>query len=67
MMQDMSADELEGFGNAIMNGGNMESMMSIVQSSISRMGGMPGMGAMPGMGSGGMPDLSMLSGLFGKK
>lgn len=70
MMQDLSPEELEGFGNAIMNGGNMESMMSIVQSSMGSMGGMPGMpgmGGMPGIGGAGMPDLSMLSGLFGKK
>jgi len=61
MMQEMSAADLEGFGEAIMQGGNMESMMSIMQSTMSSMGGS---GA---AGMSGMPDLSMLSSLFGSK
>lgn len=60
MMQEMSTADLEGFGNAILEGGNMDSMMSIMQSTMSGMGGTPG-------GMGGMPDLSMLSEMFGKK
>jgi len=69
MMKDLSQEELESFGEAIMQGGNMESMMSIVQSS---MGGgmpmMPGGAGFPGMsGMSGMPDLSMLSSLFNQK
>lgn len=63
MMQEMSAADLEGFGNAIMDGGNMESMMSIMQSTMSSLGNggsMPGM--MPGMG--GMPDLAAFSSMF---
>jgi hypothetical protein len=77
MMQEMSVDDLEGFGNAIMEGGNMDSMMSIMQSTMGGlaaggagggMGGLGGMmGAMGGMGAGGMPDISMLSELFRKK
>jgi len=70
MMQEMSAEDLEGFGNAIMEGGNMDSMMSIMQSTIGGLnaggsgGGFPA-GMMGGMG--GMPDMSMLSELFRKK
>lgn len=71
MMQEMSSDDLEGFGNAIMEGGNMDSMMSIMQSTMSGLGGAGGMGgmmgAMGGMVPGGMPDISMLSELFRKK
>lgn len=48
MMQDMNPADLEQFGNAIMESGNIENMMSMMQGSL---GGMPG----------GMPDLSSLS------
>jgi hypothetical protein len=71
MMQEMSAEDLEGFGNAIMEGGNMDSMMSIMQSTMGGIGG--GGGAFPASmmgglgGAGGMPDISMLSELFRKK
>jgi hypothetical protein len=58
MMQQMSAEDLEGFGNAIMEGGNMDSMMSIMQSTMSTMGD---------GGMSGMPDLSALAGMFAKK
>lgn len=67
MMQEMSGADLESFGNAIMEGGNMESMMSIMQSTMAgmNMGGMGGAAA-GGGGAAGMPDLSMLASLFGK-
>ncbi len=39
MIKDMNPDDLEGFGNAILEGGNIDSMMSIMQSTIGGMGG----------------------------
>lgn len=57
MMQQLSSEDLEGFGQAIMEGGNMDSMMSIMQST---MGG--GMSGMPS----GMPDMSSIMSMLGK-
>ena len=54
MMQQMSSSDLEGFGNAIINGGNMDSMMSIMQSTLANMGG-------PNV-----PDMAMLSAMMKK-
>jgi hypothetical protein len=39
MIKDMNPDDLEGFGNAILEGGNIDSMMSIMQSTLGGMGG----------------------------
>ena len=72
MMQQMSSEDLEGFGQAIMEGGNMESMMSIMQSTMAS-GGIPGMpagmsnmmGAMGGMRGGAMPDIGSLMSMMG--
>ena len=41
MMNDMKSEDLEKFGTAIMESGNMESMMNLMQSSMAGMGGMP--------------------------
>lgn len=57
MMQEMNASDLEGFGQAIMDGGNIDSMMSIMQSTMSSLG--PGVKGMPGM-----PDMSMFANLM---
>jgi hypothetical protein len=54
MMQQMSTEDLEGFGKAIMEGGNMDSMMSIMQSTM-------GAGGIPGMGMGGMDMNAVMS------
>ena len=51
MMSSMNSADLENFGNAIMNGGNMESMISVMQST---------------MGAAGMPDMSMFSSMLPK-
>jgi hypothetical protein len=49
MMSSLSMSDIENFGSAIMEGGNMESMMSIMQST---------------MGAAGMPDMSMLNSMM---
>ena len=49
LMKDMNMSDLEGFGSALMENGNIDNMMSIMQSTMSSMqskGGIPGM---PGM------------------
>jgi hypothetical protein len=55
MMQQMNPQDLEQFGNAIMESGNMQNMMSVMQSTMSS-GGFPA-GA-------GMPDLSAFASLL---
>lgn len=55
MMSQMSTDDLEGFGKAIMEGGNMDSMMSIMQSTMGN-GGIPG-----------MPDMSSIMSMLGSQ
>jgi hypothetical protein len=55
MMSQMSTDDLEGFGKAILEGGNMDSMMSIMQSTM-------GSGGIPGM-----PDMSSIMSMLGKQ
>lgn len=60
MMQSMSTEDLESFGTAIMSGGNLDTMMTIMQST---MGGALGGGGGAG-GDGGL-DLGSLMGMLG--
>lgn len=51
MMRDMKTEDLEQFGNAIMQSGNIENMMSLMQSTMGGMGGMPDMSSLASMAS----------------
>ena len=67
MIKDMNPEDLEGFGNAILEGGNIDSMMTIMQSTLSGMGGLGAMGAgLGGLGGLGGAQADLLSKMFEK-
>jgi hypothetical protein len=59
LMSDMKMSDLEGFGSALMENGNIDNMMSIMQSTMSSMQAKGGMQGMPGM------DLDALMSMMG--
>lgn len=63
MMQTMSTEDLESFGTAIMSGGNLDTMMTVMQSAIG--GGMLGGSDGGGGGGAGGLDLGSLMGMLG--
>jgi len=69
MMQSMRPEDLESFGQALLSGGNMDSMMNLMQSALGGgglLGSMPaGLAGMMGGSGEPVPDMAMLASLMG--